>query len=262
MQRPENFDPMPPMPPPTRPVTTTTHFQSDPTEMLVDNERRKAEAEAERLGYHTLPLQKLIDSLSLPGSIGTALAAGAAFTIISTDSVLGESSPEAKVEQKRMVTLLSWAGLLFCVATVTTVCLQGLYASPPVCRIISDKLHYKAELRTKFQPWPSWDFLRYIMAYTIHGMVYLALSMHLTASLLVIEAAKRYIPALEFQILIGVIAFMTIVIGSTATAMEALRERGNAIEKGDVPAARTVRQEETHIITSEGVEWASQSRLR
>ncbi|KAG9035152.1 hypothetical protein FS837_002029 [Tulasnella sp. UAMH 9824] len=250
MQGPKDFDPLPPRPPPARRSTSATLFQSSATEMPSEIERRRAEDE--RLGFYAIPFKALVDSLSLPSSIGTAIAAGATYTVLSLNSLLGDSSPEALAEQRRMVKLLAWATILFAVATVTTVCLQALYASASFCQIISDKLHYKVELRTKFEPWPSWDFMRYIMAYSVFAAAFVAIGMHLVASFLVIESLKAYVPALVSQIIIGLIFVVTIVGWVVAIVLGVSRGGASANTEENVLAADTVGQKGNHAILPGG----------
>lgn len=152
-----------------------------------------------------------------------------------------------------MVTLLGWATLLFSIATINTVCLQALYTSPAFCQVISDKLHQVEELRTKFEPWPSWDFLRYILAYGTVGTVYFALALHLAAFALIIESARNYVPAIVFRISITMIPFVSLVVWGISNVMETLRERASTRMEENAPAASTVRQNEKHAITPDGV---------
>ncbi|KAG8902879.1 hypothetical protein FRC01_009441, partial [Tulasnella sp. 417] len=65
-----------------------------------------------------------------------------------------------------MVVLLAWSAGLYGCATAITVCLQALYGSPSFCKLLSKKVNFRPELRTKSEPWPSWDFMRYVVAYS------------------------------------------------------------------------------------------------
>ncbi|KAG9032863.1 hypothetical protein FS837_002615, partial [Tulasnella sp. UAMH 9824] len=102
-----------------------------------------------------LPCKSLVDALGLPSTIGTAVAAGALFAVVSTD--------QAKDEY--MISMLAMSGFLFALATANTICLQALYSSPSFCKILYKKLNRDPKRRTKFEPWPSWDFMRYFVAY-------------------------------------------------------------------------------------------------
>ncbi|KIO32383.1 hypothetical protein M407DRAFT_18695 [Tulasnella calospora MUT 4182] len=156
-----------------------------------------------QLLYNDVPFKNLIDALVLPSTIGTAIAASAAFTILSADSLLGDDSPEGLDRRKEMVVSLVSSTALFAIATAITICLQALYGGPPFCQILIKKLNRDPEKRTPFEPWPSWDFMRYVIAYSVVLASLLALVLHLAATMLIIEVFKPYGPALITQLLIG-----------------------------------------------------------
>ncbi|KAG8958884.1 hypothetical protein FRC00_002177 [Tulasnella sp. 408] len=236
------------MPPPTRRATTATLLQSGPTEMLTENETDRREME--RLGYYTIPYKPIVDALLLPSTIGIAVATSGAFTVFAADSILGDSSPEGLAEQRRMGTLLAWAAIVFSLATIFTFSLQALYSSPLICKILSEKIHYRVELRTKFEPWPSLDFMRYITAYFMVGTVFLALIMQVIAAALVAEAARAYVPARACQIVIVVFVLLIGFLWGTANVLEFQQARDRM--EGNVPAASTVGQKENHFTTQGG----------
>lgn len=141
----------------------------------------------------------------LPSSIGAAVAAIGAFTILSADSILGDDSPQSLVQRKAMFQTLVWSTELFGVAAGITVCLQALYGSPSFCKILSKKLNPKPELRTKFDPCPSPDFLRYVVAWTVVGAAYFALILLGIASILMVKAFEPYAPTVFAKIFIVLI---------------------------------------------------------
>lgn len=149
-----------------------------------------------------MPYRNFVNTLSLPSTVGTAIAASAAFTILAADSILGQNSPESLDQRREMVIILTWSAGLYAIATAITVCLQALYGSPSFCEIITKKLNYRPERRTRFEPWPSCDFLRYIVAYIAVGGAYVALILHLAATILIIGIFKPYAPTLVAQLLI------------------------------------------------------------
>ncbi|KAG9024045.1 hypothetical protein FS837_005527, partial [Tulasnella sp. UAMH 9824] len=192
-----------------------------------------------------MPIKALVDTLSLPSSIGTAIAAGATFTIISSDSILGDSSPESLVERRRMVNMLAWSSLLFAIATVITVCLQALYASNSFCQVMNDTLNYEQEPRKKLEPWSSWDFLEFIIGYSAAAMALFTVALHLVASLLVIEVLRPYAPALMSQIVIGLFVFLSLAGWAGSAALRRRRRRAGARVEEIAWAASTVGQKQT-----------------
>ncbi|KAG8923387.1 hypothetical protein FRC00_006333 [Tulasnella sp. 408] len=210
--------------PATRIATSATLLQKAPTEVLEGD--RSYRIDYEHLGYNAIPYKALVDAMGLPSTIGTAIAAGAVFTLISSDSIQGDSSPETLAQRRRMIARLSWSAILFATATVDTACLQALYASPSFCRVISNKLHRRLELRTEFEPWPSWDFMQYIIAYFVAGMAHFAVAVHLAATILIVDSFKPYAPALISEILIGLMFFMSVVaLGSSIVLARSQRSK-------------------------------------
>ncbi|KAG9036111.1 hypothetical protein FS837_001755 [Tulasnella sp. UAMH 9824] len=227
MQETKHADSRPRGPPPTRTPTSLsgTLFRANSAQAQEGDEIRERIKQQERiqkqeddenqeLGYRNVPYKAFVDALSLPSTIGTAIAAGAAFTILSADSILGDDSPPALAQRREIVIILAWSAGLFAIATAITICLQALYTSPSFCKSLSRKLNYRPELREKFQPWPEWDFMRYVVAYTAVVGAYLALVLHLTATTLIIEIFKPYAPALVAQ-LIMVLVFILGIFGWT-----------------------------------------------
>ncbi|KIO31210.1 hypothetical protein M407DRAFT_5211 [Tulasnella calospora MUT 4182] len=173
------------------------------------------------LGYDTVPYRSFVDALSLPSTIGTAIAASAAFTILSADGILGDNSPESLEHRRNIVVLLAWsAGLYGSCATAITVCLQALYGSPSFCKLLSKKVNFRPELRTKLEPWPSWDFMRYVVAYTTVAGAYLGLVLHITGTMLLIQPFAPYAPAYLSQAMIALIFFVGAVIWAISVTLE------------------------------------------
>ncbi|KAG8990629.1 hypothetical protein FRB90_001692 [Tulasnella sp. 427] len=175
----------------------------------------------EDLGYGSVPYKNFVDTLSLPSTIGTAIAASAAFTVLCADSIMGENSEEIKARSREMVIILAWSAGLFAIATAITICLQALYSSPSFCKIIRSKLHYKRELRTKFKGWQDLgDVLRYMIAYIAVTGAYLAIILHLVATVLIIGIFKPYAPALIAQLVMGLIFVLGFVGWGISVALE------------------------------------------
>lgn len=170
--------------------------------------------------YGNIPYKSLIDSLSLPSTIGTAISAGGAFTVICSDSVLGDRSPESVVLRREWIRILTWSAGFYTIATVMIVCLQALYGSPSFRRILSKKIDLNPELRTKFKPWPSWDFMRYVVAYSAIAMAYCASALHLAATIFLIQVFAPYGPTLVSQIVLGMICVICVVLWTISITFE------------------------------------------
>ncbi|KAG8950800.1 hypothetical protein FRC00_007536 [Tulasnella sp. 408] len=208
------------LPPPTRRATSlsATLFQADPMDMPQDEKERRIEKHLST--YRTVPYKMLVDALMLPSTIGTAIAAGGAFTILTTDSIFGDDSPQSLAHRKEMFQSLLWATELFGVATAITVCLQALYSDSSFCKILLKKLTYRPELKTKFEPWPSPDFLRYVIAYTAVGAAFLSLILHSAGTILMVIAFQPYGPTWIAKIFMVLIPTLGIIGWIMSTALE------------------------------------------
>ncbi|KIO31211.1 hypothetical protein M407DRAFT_221015 [Tulasnella calospora MUT 4182] len=233
---------------PTRRDTSATYFPRSPTEMLEGD--GGFGLNEERLGYTRVPYRNFVDTLSLPSTIGTAIAASAAFTILSADSIMGDSSPEAMARQREMVVILAWASGLYAGATSITVCLQAIYGSPSFCKVLIKKLNFKTELRTKYKPWPSWDFMRYGIAYGVVCSAYLALVMHLAATILIVGLFRPYGPTWLGQVWIVLIFMLALLVWAISVALEQhhVREKWRKILR--LPPAQKAPSPEQPIVQS------------
>ncbi|KIO31209.1 hypothetical protein M407DRAFT_221013 [Tulasnella calospora MUT 4182] len=230
MQEPKDTYLPPSIPPARRRTTSATLFRANSAQVVEDDENQE-------LGYRNVPYKTFVDTLSLPSTIGTAIAASAAFTILSTDSILEDNSPQSLAQRREMVITLAWSAGLFAIATAITVCLQALYGSPSFCKVLSKKLNYKPDRREKFKRWPSWDFMRYVVAYTAVVGAYLALVLHLAATILIIGIFKPYAPTLIAQIIMVLVFILGILGWTISVALEQRRAREHWRKLLRLPAA-------------------------
>ncbi|KAG8952365.1 hypothetical protein FRC04_004793 [Tulasnella sp. 424] len=169
----------------------------------------------ERLGYRNVPYKEFVVTLGFPCTIGTAISASAAFSILAASSLFGDTSPEAFDELRHIATLLAWSAGCYANATAIVVCLQFLYSSPSFCKVITQKLNYTWERRRKDE---SWDLLRWLIAYGTVGWGFFSLLLQLAGTILLVEALRPFAPVLLAEIPISLVfaggmwTFMTVVL--------------------------------------------------
>jgi len=168
-------------------------------------------------GYHDVPYRGFIAALSFPCTIGTAISAPAAFSVISASSLFGDSSPKALATLRRMAVILAYSAGCCAIATTIVVCLQFLYSGPSFCKIITQKKNFTPRLRRKDRPH---DLLRSILAHGAVGLAYLAAALEYAGTILLIEALSPFVPALAAQILITLIAVGCLFTFTIAVALE------------------------------------------
>ncbi|KAG9002751.1 hypothetical protein FRB90_011320 [Tulasnella sp. 427] len=192
-----------------RTLTTVVPEQEDESDIWAGDER---------LGYRNVPFKEFVNALGFPCTIGTAIAASAAFSILAAGGIFGDSSPEAFARLQYMTSLLSWSAGCYANATAIVVCLQFLYSSPSFCRVITQKINYTWELRRKKEPW---NWLRCMIAYGSVGAAYLSLLLQLAGTILMVEALRPFAPVLLAEIPIGLV----FIIGMGTNASVILLER-------------------------------------
>ncbi|KIO31808.1 hypothetical protein M407DRAFT_241696, partial [Tulasnella calospora MUT 4182] len=242
MQEPRETDsqlPTPPAPPNVgAPSTSAPISQAGKTEVQEKDDSFRMEEQ--QLGDGNLPCKNLVDALGLPSSIGTAVAVGALFSIISAVLTLDEITPEAWEAQQYTIGMLAMSGFLFALATAITICLQALYSSPSFCKILYKKLNRNPELRTKFEPWPSWDFMRYVVAYFTVALAFISLGLHLTATMLIFKLFTFHGKVFPAQLTFGLACGVCVVLWLISIVLERpQRLRGEDISQPVSSAIRT-----------------------
>ncbi|KAG8958834.1 hypothetical protein FRC05_008613, partial [Tulasnella sp. 425] len=178
----------------------------------------------EHLGYRNVPYKEFVDALAFPCSIGTAISAGAAFSILAANSIFGDSSPEAFDQLRHMTTLLAWSAGCYALVVAIVGSFQFLYSLPYFCKVITLKLNYSWERRRHDKPW---DLLRSFIAYGTVGCCILALLLQLAGTILLVEALRPFAPVLLTQIPVSFV-FVT---GMCTFVAVVLMERDDARER-------------------------------
>ncbi|KAG8923714.1 hypothetical protein FRC01_012446 [Tulasnella sp. 417] len=171
----------------------------------------------ERLGYRNVPYKEFVTTLGFPCTIGTAIAAGAAFSILAAGSIFGDTSEKAFAELRHMATLLAWSAGCYANATAIVVCLQFLYSSPSFCKVITQKINYTWAYRRKNEPW---ELLRCIIAYGTVGAGFFSLLLQLAGTILMVEALRPFAPVLLAEIPIAMVAMIGMFSFISALLME------------------------------------------
>ncbi|KIO32130.1 hypothetical protein M407DRAFT_4688 [Tulasnella calospora MUT 4182] len=161
----------------------------------------------ERLGYRNVPYKEFVSTLGFSCTIGIAIAASAAFSILAAGSIFGDTSPEAfhDSELRHMATLLAWSAGCYANATAIVLCLQFLYSSPSFCKVITQKINYTWEFRRKNEPW---DMVRCIIAYGSVGWGFFSLILQLAGTILMVEALRPFAPVLLAEIPISLVSLV------------------------------------------------------
>lgn len=171
----------------------------------------------ERLGFHDVPYRAFVNVLGFPSTIGTAIAASAAFSVLASSSILGDSSPEAFAMLRRMVTLLTYSIGSYAIATTITCCLQFLYTNPWYCKVMAQKINLTIERRKEIQPH---NTLRYVLVYGSVGMAYMALILQYVGTILLLEVFSPFGPVLVAQIGITLASVFSLFAFATSVALE------------------------------------------
>ncbi|KAG8901862.1 hypothetical protein FRC00_003953 [Tulasnella sp. 408] len=196
----------------------------------------------ERLGYQNVPYKEFVTTLGFPCTIGTAIAASAAFSILAAGSVFGDTSPEAFAKLEHMAKLLAWSAGCYANGTAIVVCLQFLYASPSFCKVIAQKINYTWEYRRKNE---SWNWLRCIIAYGAVGSGYFSLMLQIAGTMLMVEALRPFAPVLLAEIpiaLVSVIGFYTFLAVWLLERQEVREKVKQVARKASWPLRRMSRQ--------------------
>ncbi|KAG9002750.1 hypothetical protein FRB90_011319, partial [Tulasnella sp. 427] len=147
--------------------------------------------ESEKTKYQDIPYKEFVSVLGLPCTIGTAIAASAAFATLTANSLLGDTSPEAFATLWHKTMLLKWSAGCYAIATAIVVCLQCLYSSPAFCRTVTKGVYDTAELRRLKEPLDTWDILRCIVAYAAIAAACFSVLLQLGGTILLMEAVQR-----------------------------------------------------------------------
>ncbi|KAG8933317.1 hypothetical protein FRC00_013290 [Tulasnella sp. 408] len=200
----------PPIVPPTMgpSATSATVPQARMTELR--EEGNGLRMNDQQLEDGDLPCKNLVDALGLPSTIGTAVAAGALFTVITAD----------QAQYNDAIAMLALSGFFFALATANTICLQALYSSPSFCRILYKKLNRDPKRRTKFEPWPSWDFMRYVVAYFTVVWAYASIVLHMIATMIIFQLFTFNGHTYPSQVTFGLACFVCVVIWVISVLLE------------------------------------------
>lgn len=177
---------------------------SHPEVQKEDDRFRKAE----QLGDGNLPCKNLVDALALPGTIGTAIAASALFTVITAGPPFQDLSPEGCEYRGYLIQKLAMSGFMFALATANALCLQVLYSSPSFCKILYKKLNQNLEIRTEFEPWPSWDFMRYVVSYVAVASAFGSVGLHMLGTMLIFQLSPYHGKPYVTQLILGMGCFV------------------------------------------------------
>ncbi|KIO31806.1 hypothetical protein M407DRAFT_19316 [Tulasnella calospora MUT 4182] len=234
MQDPRNSDYSLPIALPNMGASSTPAILPEEGRTEVQEEDGRFLMDEQQLGGGNLPCKNLVDALALPSTIGTAVAAGALFTLMFTESSM-ESS-----DYRFTFNILALSGFLFALATAITIFLQALYSSPSFCKILYKKLNPNQEFRTKFEPWPSWDFMRYIVAYFTVAFAFTSLFVHITATMLIFKLFTFNGHVFPAQLTFGLACGVCVVIWIISIVLERpQRLRGEDISPAASSAIRT-----------------------
>ncbi|KAG8952367.1 hypothetical protein FRC04_004795 [Tulasnella sp. 424] len=203
-------------------LATERTFTSLPPDQ--QDEEEEFWAGDERLGCRNVPYKEFVVNLAFPCAIGTAIAAGAAFSILAAGGIFGDGSQEAFDELRHITTLLAWSAGCYANATAIVVCLLFLYSSPSFCKVISQKINYTWKLRRKNE---DWNLLRLIIAYGAVGAGFLSLLLQVAGTILMVEALRPFAPVLLAEVPISLVC----VVGVGAYIGVILLERDGARER-------------------------------